>query len=660
MMDFAMPRLSLIARLLVLLLSVFLLSACSFSLAADITPPPGSNVQVSQPTRAPLSGPLYPLVAPNPASGEAIYPEKCAPCHGPSGQGDGPQASQLPNPVAPIGSAELARQSTPADWFAVVTQGNLEKFMPPFNSLSAGQRWDVIAYVYSLSSSDETLALGRELYQENCASCHGELGQGDGADAASLSTPATDFTDQEWMSTRSAAQLFEVISAGSGADMPAFEDKLVENERWALAETLRAFTFSTQVEAAAVQKTPSIAGTPEDQTTPEAQATEPAASSTAQANLGTVSGKLVNTSGGEVPGGLEVTLHGFDEMKETYTVSGTVEADGSFSFEKVEMPVGRVFIASVDYSGAVYGSDIAMVENGTTSMEISIPIYETTTDASMLSIDRLHIFFDFIDPGKLRVVELFIVSNPGDRTVVAEQDGGAVLSFDLPEGATNLQFEDGVLGGRYIQTPTGFADTASVRPGSGEHQVVFAFELPYERKLEIAQPLKLPVNAVVILVPDDGIKIKGDLLQDGGVQDFQGVAYRMYKSESLEAGAELAMTLSGSPGSSSAGLVAGSSTGLVIGLGAFGLALIAAGAWLYSRNRAASNYMKSSEGPDTDLSDSLSSDDPETLMDAILNLDDEYQSGDLPEEAYLQRRYALKVRLKELLADQGAGEQGSE
>jgi hypothetical protein len=190
--------------------------------------------------------------------------------------------------------------------------------------------------------------------------------------------------------------------------------------------------------------------------------------------------------------------------------------------------------------------------------------------------------------------------------------------------------------------------------------VVFAFELPYERKLEIAQPLKLPVNAVVILVPDDGIKIKSDLLQDGGVQDFQGVAYRMYKSESLEAGTELAMTLSGSPGSSGAGLVTGSSTGLVIGLGAFGMALIAAGAWLYSRNRAASNYMKSSEGPDTDLSDSLSSDDSETLMDAILNLDDEYQSGDLPEEAYLQRRYALKARLKELLADQGAGEQGSE
>ncbi|HJW91082.1 MAG TPA: c-type cytochrome [Anaerolineales bacterium] len=657
-----MPHISLISsaicrsancrNVLVLLLSLLLLSACSFSLAADVTPPPGSNVQVSQPTQAPLTGPLYPLVPPNPANGAAIYADKCAPCHGLTGQGDGPQASQLPNPAAPIGSPEFARQSTPAGWFAMVTQGNLEKFMPPFNSLSAGERWDVIAYVYTLSSSEETFALGEELYQANCASCHGDLGQGDGTEAASLSTPATDFTDQERMYTRSAAQLFEAISAGSGADMPAFGDTLGENERWALATYLRSLTFSTRAETAGMQQTPVAPGTP------EAQTTEPVAVVTPQAGVGTVTGRLVNTSGSGVPAELEITLHGFDEMKETYTVNATAKADGSFTFEEVEMPLGRAFIASVEYSGAVYGSDIAVVKDGTTLLDLSIPISETTTDVSLLSVDRLHIFFDYIDPGKLRVVELFIVSNLSDRTVVAAGDGSAVISFDLPEGATNLQFEDGVLGGRYIQTPAGFADTASVRPGSGEHQVVFTFELPYERKLEIAQPLNLPVNAVVILVPEDGIKIKSDLLQDSGSQDFQGVAYRMYKSDRLEAGTELAMTLSGKPGGSGASLVAGSNTSLVIGFGAFGLALIAVGAWLYSRNRAASHYLQSGEEFDTDLSDRSSSDDPETLMDAILNLDEEYQAGDLPEEAYLQRRLELKTRLKELVKNQGAEELG--
>ena len=110
-----------------ILLISLLLSACSFSLAADITPPPGSE-QTAPPRTQPVevSGPLYPLVPPNPANGEPIFLDKCAPCHGQSGNGDGPQASQLPNPVAALASPDLARASTPEEWYTQVTQGNLE------------------------------------------------------------------------------------------------------------------------------------------------------------------------------------------------------------------------------------------------------------------------------------------------------------------------------------------------------------------------------------------------------------------------------------------------------------------------------------------------------------------------------------------------------
>ena len=42
-------------------------------------------------------------------------------------------------------------------------------------------------------------------------------------------------------------------------------------------------------------------------------------------------------------------------------------------------------------------------------------------------------------------------------------------------------------------------------------------------------------------------------------------------------------------------------------------------------------------------------DKSEDVMDAILALDDLYKEGQLPEEAYLERRRELKARLKELL-----------
>jgi mono/diheme cytochrome c family protein len=142
-----------------IIVGVLSLSACSFSLAEDILPPPGSEQRLAPTEQADmLGGPLYPIVAPDPDNGAATYAEKCAPCHGVTGLGDGPRATQLPVPVPAIGTAEVARPSTPARWYEIVTQGNMERFMPPFESLPHRQKWDVIAYVYSLSQSPEMIA----------------------------------------------------------------------------------------------------------------------------------------------------------------------------------------------------------------------------------------------------------------------------------------------------------------------------------------------------------------------------------------------------------------------------------------------------------------------------------------------------------------------
>ena len=53
-----------------------------------------------------------------------------------------------------------------------------------------------------------------------------------------------------------------------------------------------------------------------------------------------------------------------------------------------------------------------------------------------------------------------------------------------------------------------------------------------------------------------------------------------------------------------------------------------------------------SDGFAADLSESEDSDD---LMDAIITLDDLYQAGDIPEDAYLERRAALKEKLRKLV-----------
>ncbi len=627
-----------------LLLFSLIISACSFSLAADITPPPGSEqrppIAVTQP--APISGPLYPLVPPNLESGKAIFEEKCAPCHGDTGLGDGPQSAQLPNPVAAIGSIELARQSTPARWYTQVTQGNLQKFMPPFNSLSDRQRWDVVAYSFSLTTPPELVDQGQELYQANCARCHGGTGKGDGQDAAGGPKPPTNLTDQAFMAEKSADDFFQVTKNGLPPAMPAFGAQLSEDEIWALAAYLRSLTFTAPDEPVAVAETP----TPGEAATPTSASATPIAE--VPAGIGTVTGKVISAAGVELPEEMEILLHGFDNMQVAMTQTTTTQTDGSFIFPDIQMPDGRVFLATVNYGRTSYGSDIGIAQDGINILDLPIVVYETTSDASILKADRLHLFFEFVDAKTVRVIELYIVSNPSDKSLVAPEPGEASVVFSLPDGATKLEFQDGALGGRYIKTADGFGDTVSIPPGFGSYELLFAFEMPYDRNLELAHPVTMPVDAIVILAPEGDIKIKSDILQDSGVRDVQGTQYRTYSGGGLAAGDELRLTLTGKPSIGAPSLTTSSNTSLLVGLSVFGLALIMAGVWLYRRTRLngadsldAEQALDSSDSADFETSDSL--------MDAIIALDDLYQAGQLPDEAYQQRRDELKRRLKELI-----------
>jgi mono/diheme cytochrome c family protein len=148
-------------------------------------PPPGYQQQPVAASQAESTEALFPLIPPDTNEGKAIYQQKCAPCHGISGLGDGERAQDLPNLVTPIGSLDVARQASPAEWFNVVTEGNLERFMPPFTSLTDRQRWDVVAYAFSLSIVQAAGISGAELYTSSCSECHGWDGKGDQTNAAS-------------------------------------------------------------------------------------------------------------------------------------------------------------------------------------------------------------------------------------------------------------------------------------------------------------------------------------------------------------------------------------------------------------------------------------------------------------------------------------------
>lgn len=631
---------------LVLLVLVFL-SACSFSLAEDITPPPGAEVPFEEPTQPPLSGPLYPLVKPNPAAASATYAEKCAPCHGTMGLGDGSMAGQLPVPPPAIGTDQVSRQASPSEWYTIVTQGNLERRMPPFSSLSDRQRWDVVAFLYSLSTTDQIISDGEELYQANCVACHGVEGNGKGSEAGGLSVAPTNFTNLEFMAGISDEQLFQSISDGKGADMPAYAEQLSPQEMWAISDYLRSLTFVSQTAASNTLEAPAPSAT-------EALATEAISPSPESVSgLGRVEGQVVSASGGEIPSGLNVTLYGFDQMQQAYSAEAVADTEGFYIFEDVPMPEGRAFLTSVEVDGVAYSSDIAVADAETTNLNLILPYYETTTDSSQLTVDRLHLLFEYVEPDTLRVVEMYIISNPGDEVVVASEEGQAVLRYDLPEGATNLQFQDGVVGERYVELDGGFGDLAVIRPGASQHQVIYSYDLPYKNALDFRHGVNLPVDAVIILIPEDGIRLDGEQLTDMGSRDVQGIPYLMYSSDSLAAGSDLTIEISGRPSSGGPLLSLGSNSSLIVGLLAFGVALIVAGGWLYLRARNGKETQDEQQ-VDDQLPAPGDGEDVDTLLDTILALDDQYKAGEIPKEAYLKRREELKASIKELVREREA------
>jgi len=644
---------------------VMLISACS--LAGDITPPPGSEQEpVQQATQAPVAASVYPILPPDLANGATLYNRECLPCHGILGMGDGPQSAQLSVPVAALGLSDFALQNSPVEWYNIVSEGDMEHFMPAFPDLTDRQRWDVVAYAMSLSTSEDMVDDGRLLYQENCTECHGLSGKGTGPSAANLPTPPRDITDQAYMAQVSSNGLFQVISAGISPHMPGFADLLDDEQRWAVVAYMRSLTYAApapmtgaypepaagEVLASGSTAYPAPETSPEQAVTPSLNLTPTQVISPSQPFTGTVAVELINGSGGEPPSNAEVTLYGFDDMQNTFSETLTAGVNGVYTFTHVYMPENRVFLAGTEYAAGTYGSDIVTVDSSNPDLNLQVTVFESTTETSSLTTDRVHIFFDFSDPQLAQVIEVFIISNSSKQAVVAPTEDGTVVNFPLPEGYTNLQFQDGELGSRYVEGSQGFADRMTVNPGVGDYQVIFAFQMPYDRKLEFVQPMSLPTSAVVIMVPESGVKVDSNHLKDSGVREFQGSTYHMYDGGSLIADSNLEFTLSGRPSQAGSTLfTAGTGQNLAIGLAAFGLVLVLVGVWLFRRNQLnqASPDILAGDAPSAldARMDSLP-DDESTLMDAIIALDDQFQAGNLPEKAYLERRSVLKDRLRQV------------
>jgi high-affinity iron transporter len=87
-----------------------------------------------------------------------------------------------------------------------------------------------------LPAQTPSLARGAEVYQLNCAGCHGAVGRGDGPMARGLDPAPANLADGAALRDVSPLDYYRRVSIGTvGTAMPAFEGRLPAEDRWAVA-----------------------------------------------------------------------------------------------------------------------------------------------------------------------------------------------------------------------------------------------------------------------------------------------------------------------------------------------------------------------------------------------------------------------------------------
>ena len=160
------------------------------------------------------------------AGGRVAFANACAGCHGAGGQGAPGFPSLADDEWLWGGDLAAIEQTIRHGIRAPDDDATRTSLMPRFvadGMLTTAQASDIAEHVLALGSrSTDTPAAtrGAALFAENCASCHGERGQG----SREMGAPRLD--DQVWLYGGDKASILRTISLGRGGVMPAWEPRL--------------------------------------------------------------------------------------------------------------------------------------------------------------------------------------------------------------------------------------------------------------------------------------------------------------------------------------------------------------------------------------------------------------------------------------------------
>lgn len=351
----------------------------------------------------------------------------------------------------------------------------------------------------------------------------------------------------------------------------------------------------------------------------------------AQTPAVTARGRVVRGPAATAMPGTMVVLHRIGRTGQGPMDSVRSDAGGHFLF-RFPADTASLYILTARYEGIEYFSNPLATNPAVPDTALALQVFDTSSTAPVHTEARHIVIAKPGDDGTRTVVEILVVSNPGDRTRVAADSLSSTWHALIPEQAIGFSAEDGDLSaGAVDRNLDSVLVLAPLAPG--ERQISIQYVMPAAVG-RLTYRFDERINGVNVLVEEPEATVTGGTLAEtDSVTVIQGRPFRHFNGV-VDSGDVVVVKVP-----APLRLARGWLVGLIA---LFGVALLATLVWaLRGPRRGMSPPDPQPGAPDA----------PEALLTRLAQLDDQLEL--LPAEAEVERKLLLeeRARIKAQLAE---------
>lgn len=461
------------------------------------------------------------------------------------------------------------------------------------------------------------LAVGAEIFAENCVRCHGEIGAGDGEFVQSGQvTDIPNFTDPAQHTGRTAQEYYLQVTNGNLEKlMPPFSGSLTDEERWSVANYVL-----------------TLAGGEIPETTSETETTESESphSTTAEGEIATasVSGTILQgTAGASIPESGTVTLTIIEMTGAQGSLETELNADGTYLFDNLPLISDAGYFVSIDYGNGTFNSEFAPLTETSPDINLNITIYETTDDDSVIQLEVVLSQVDVLDEQTLQIWQLISVVNTSDKVYIYIDDRGESVSVEVP-APEGVRLSPEIDLSRFSFNDNAVFDTRPVVPNT-EHSFQLLYTVPFNGSATFSQTFPYAfLGPYEAYVDSSQLRLNADGWQTLDTpQDIDNVTYRgIVKINGFAPDETIEFTINRS------GTMINKQT-VGYGVIVLGLVFILIAAWVYLRVSSVPESVPIEE------------ETMQSLMKQIAELDDQFEQGAIEKQDYDTQRKSLKNKV---------------